>query len=191
MSALDTKMCRMLTIVLLVVLLVGVSPSEEDSTKNVFGQCILPLGMEEGRIPDNAITASSSYETKSVGPQNARIRQEKNGGAWCPKAQISSAIREYLEIDLTRNHLISWTETQGRFGNGQGQEYAEAFFLEYWRDTKWHQYRNLKGDRVRVVGKEIRSRPHCFEMIAVIVVDVTVARRCRNILMGNVCSCIT
>lgn len=148
MSALDTKMCRMLTIVLFLVLLVGASPSVEDSTKNVFGQCILPLGMEEGRIPDNAITASSSYETKSVGPQNARIRQEKNGGAWCPKAQISSAIREYLEIDLTRNHLISWTETQGRFGNGQGQEYAEAFFLEYWRDTKWHQYRNLKGDRV-------------------------------------------
>ncbi|KOC61458.1 Discoidin domain-containing receptor 2, partial [Habropoda laboriosa] len=111
-------------------------------------QCILPLGMEEGKIPDDAITASSSYETKSVGPQNARIRQEKNGGAWCPKAQISSAIREYLEIDLTRNHLIAWTETQGRFGNGQGQEYAEAFFLEYWRDMQWHQYKNLKGDRV-------------------------------------------
>lgn len=42
------------------------------ATRIVLGQCILPLGMEEGRIPDNAITASSSYETKSVGPQNAR-----------------------------------------------------------------------------------------------------------------------
>lgn len=78
-----------------------------------------------------------------------RIRQEKNGGAWCPKAQISSAIREYLEIDLTRDHLITWTETQGRFGNGQGQEYAEAFFLEYWRHEKWHQYKDLKGNKVR------------------------------------------
>ncbi|KAK1118518.1 hypothetical protein K0M31_014828 [Melipona bicolor] len=137
----------MLTIVSLGVLLATIVHGE-NSTKNVFGQCIFPLGMEEGKIPDDAITASSSYETKSVGPQNARIRQEKNGGAWCPKAQISSAIREYLEIDLTRNHLIAWTETQGRFGNGQGQEYAEAFFLEYWRDTKWHQYKNLMGDRV-------------------------------------------
>ncbi|XP_076169898.1 discoidin domain-containing receptor 2-like [Ptiloglossa arizonensis] len=141
-------MRRTLTIVSLVVLLATVASLVEDSTKNVFGQCILPLGMEEGKIPDDAITASSSYETKSVGPQNARIRQEKNGGAWCPKAQISSAIREYLEIDLTRDHLIAWTETQGRFGNGQGQEYAEAFFLEYWRDAKWHQYKNLRGDRV-------------------------------------------
>ncbi|KAL7299846.1 hypothetical protein TKK_0007180 [Trichogramma kaykai] len=120
----------------------------EEQTKNVFGHCILPLGMEEGKIPDDAITASSSYEMKSVGPQNARIRQEKNGGAWCPKAQISSDIREYLEVDLTRDHLITWTETQGRFGNGEGQEYAEAFFLEYWRDFKWHSYKNLRGDRV-------------------------------------------
>ncbi|XP_012140223.1 discoidin domain-containing receptor 2-like isoform X1 [Megachile rotundata] len=130
------------------ILVAASSPGEQRTARNIFGQCILPLGMEEGKIPDDAITASSSYETKSVGPQNARIRQEKNGGAWCPKAQISSAIREYLEIDLTRNHLIAWTETQGRFGNGQGQEYAEAFFLEYWRDSKWHQYKNLRGDRV-------------------------------------------
>lgn len=38
----------------------------------ILEKCILPLGMEEGRIPDEAITASSSYEMKSVGPQNAR-----------------------------------------------------------------------------------------------------------------------
>lgn len=49
---------------------------------------------------------------------------------------------------MTHDHLITWTETQGRFGNGQGQEYAEAFFLEYWRDKKWHQYKTIKGDRI-------------------------------------------
>lgn len=36
------------------------------------GECKAALGMEEGRIPDTAISASSSYEIKSVGPQNAR-----------------------------------------------------------------------------------------------------------------------
>ncbi|XP_057334847.1 discoidin domain-containing receptor 2-like isoform X2 [Microplitis mediator] len=127
---------------------VAAAAAAEHQIKNASAQCVLPLGMEEGKIPDDAISASSSYETKSVGPQNARIRQEKNGGAWCPKAQISNDIREYLEIDLTTDHLITWTETQGRFGNGQGQEYAEAFFLEYWRDSKWHQYKTLKGDRI-------------------------------------------
>ncbi|XP_014476730.1 PREDICTED: discoidin domain-containing receptor 2-like isoform X2 [Dinoponera quadriceps] len=133
---------------LLIKLLMLFSWCTGESFGNALEKCILPLGMEEGKIPDEAITASSSYEMKSVGPQNARIRQEKNGGAWCPKAQISSAIREYLEIDLTRDHLITWTETQGRFGNGQGQEYAEAFFLEYWRHEKWHQYKDLKGNKV-------------------------------------------
>ncbi|XP_026463457.1 discoidin domain-containing receptor 2-like isoform X2 [Ctenocephalides felis] len=106
--------------------------------------------MEQGRIPDHAITASSSYEAKSVGPQNARIRQEKNGGAWCPKAQISGEVHEYLEVDLVRDHLITWTETQGRFGNGQGQEYAEAFLVEYWRAAldRWVIYKDARGDKV-------------------------------------------
>ncbi|KYB29044.1 hypothetical protein TcasGA2_TC032247 [Tribolium castaneum] len=36
------------------------------------GECRTALGMEEERIPDHAISASSSYEAKSVGPQNAR-----------------------------------------------------------------------------------------------------------------------
>ncbi|KAL6259702.1 hypothetical protein P5V15_009617 [Pogonomyrmex californicus] len=136
------------TVRLLIKVLMLFSWCAKGSVGNALEKCILPLGMEEGKIPDEAITASSSYEMKSVGPQNARIRQEKNGGAWCPKAQISSAIREYLEIDLTKDHLITWTETQGRFGNGQGQEYAEAFFLEYWRHEKWHQYKDLKGKKV-------------------------------------------
>lgn len=79
-----------------------------------------------------------------------RIRQEKNGGAWCPKAQISSDIKEYLEVDLTRNHLITWTETQGRFGNGQGQEFAEAFLVEYWRPAlnQWIVYKDSRGEKV-------------------------------------------
>ncbi|XP_049961604.1 discoidin domain-containing receptor 2-like [Schistocerca serialis cubense] len=114
------------------------------------GRCHVALGMEEGRIPDSAVSASSSYEPKSVGPQNARIRQEKNGGAWCPKAQISSEVQEFLEVDLGRPHLITATETQGRFGNGQGQEYAESFHLLYWRDAlqRWAVYKDAQGRKV-------------------------------------------
>ncbi|XP_052126283.1 discoidin domain-containing receptor tyrosine kinase B [Frankliniella occidentalis] len=78
------------------------------------------------------------------------IRQEMNGGAWCPKAQISSEVREYLEVDLQAEHLVTRTETQGRFGNGQGQEYAEQFLLEYWRPglNRWVSYRDHGGYKV-------------------------------------------
>ncbi|XP_022175089.1 uncharacterized protein LOC111037041 [Myzus persicae] len=113
-------------------------------------ECRSQLGMEFSKIPDHRITASSSYEVKSVGPQNARIRQEKNGGAWCPKAQISSEVREYLEIDLDEDHLVTWTETQGRWGNGQGQEFTEAFTVEYWRKSigRWVEYKDSREGRV-------------------------------------------
>ncbi|XP_063925525.1 epithelial discoidin domain-containing receptor 1-like isoform X2 [Zophobas morio] len=143
MSA-SAKMLVVLTVGLCFLRL-GLGNSNADA-----GECRTALGMEEGRIPDHAISASSSYEAKSVGPQNARIRQEKNGGAWCPKAQISSEVREYLEVDLQKDHLVTWTETQGRFGNGQGQEYAEAFLVEYWRNSlnRWFTYKDSRGEKV-------------------------------------------
>jgi hypothetical protein len=55
-----------------------------------------------------------------------------------------------LEIDLHSVHVITATETQGRFGNGQGVEFAEAYLLEYWRPRlgKWVRYRDIKGEEV-------------------------------------------
>lgn len=49
--------------------------------------------------------------------------------------------------------MITATETQGRFGNGQGIEYAEAYMLEYWRPrlTKWIRYHNSKGEEVKTI----------------------------------------
>lgn len=35
-------------------------------------QCIAPLGMESGAIPDVDITASSSFDSGNVGPHRAR-----------------------------------------------------------------------------------------------------------------------
>lgn len=60
--------------------------------------------------------------------------------------------KEWLEIDLHRVHVITAVETQGRFGNGQGQEFAEAYMMEYWRPRlgKWVRYRNVKGEEVRL-----------------------------------------
>lgn len=48
--------------------------------------------------------------------------------------------------------MITATGTQGRFGNGQGVEYAEAYMLEYWRPrlNKWIRYRNNLGEEVRI-----------------------------------------
>ncbi|XP_024936412.1 discoidin domain-containing receptor 2 isoform X2 [Cephus cinctus] len=46
--------------------------------------------------------------------------------------------------------MITATGTQGRFGNGLGVEFAEAYLLEYWRPHlgKWVRYRDVKGEEV-------------------------------------------
>ncbi|XP_014208586.1 discoidin domain-containing receptor 2-like [Copidosoma floridanum] len=115
-----------------------------------LAQCVGPLGMESGAIPDNDITASSSFDSGNVGPHQARVRTENQGGAWCPKDQVTDDPRQWLEIDLHTVHLITATGTQGRFGNGVGVEYAESYVLEYWRPRlgKWIRYKDVKGHNV-------------------------------------------
>ncbi|KAM3968693.1 tyrosine kinase-like protein [Aphomia sociella] len=115
-----------------------------------ISQCIAPLGMESRLIADKDLSASSSFNEGNVGPQNGRLNQEIKGGAWCPKSQITTESTEWLEIDLHSVHVITGTGTQGRFGNGQGQEYAEAYVLEYWRPKlgKWVRYRSADGQEI-------------------------------------------
>ncbi|XP_043220793.1 discoidin domain-containing receptor 2-like isoform X2 [Amphibalanus amphitrite] len=92
-------------------------------------QCDHALGMESGEINDHQISA------------------------WCPQPVITSQVHEYLQIDLGRVTVVTAAETQGRFGNGRGVEWAEKYALQYWRpgaegDTGWRTYRNASGHTV-------------------------------------------
>lgn len=79
-----------------------------------------------------------------------RLKTDNNGGAWCPKHMVSNALKEYLQVDLLQTHVITAIRTQGRFGKGQGQEYTEAYVLEYWRPgfDKWQRWKNTQGKEV-------------------------------------------
>ncbi|XP_055850149.1 discoidin domain-containing receptor 2-like isoform X2 [Episyrphus balteatus] len=112
--------------------------------------CKNPLGMESGAIADFQITASSAHDMGNVGPQHARLKIDNNGGAWCPKHMVSRGLKEYLQIDLLQVHVITSIRTQGRFGKGQGQEYTEAYVLEYWRPgfTNWIRWKNIQGKEI-------------------------------------------
>ncbi|KAF5271003.1 hypothetical protein FQR65_LT05353 [Abscondita terminalis] len=112
-----------------------------------LGLCTSALGMESGAIKDSAVSASSAYDAGSVGPQHGRLRNDKNGGAWCPRQMVSRDAKEYLEINLEELHVVNGLRTQGRFGNGQGQEYAEEYMIEYWRIGfgSWVRWKNRTG----------------------------------------------
>ncbi|XP_026834385.1 uncharacterized protein LOC6543109 [Drosophila erecta] len=112
--------------------------------------CNVPLGMESLLITDAQITASSAHDMAFVGPQHARLKTDTDGGAWCPKHMVSNALKEYLQVDLLQTHVITAIRTQGRFGKGQGQEYTEAYVLEYWRPgfDKWQRWKNIQGKEI-------------------------------------------
>lgn len=79
-----------------------------------------------------------------------RLKIDNNGGAWCPKHMVSRGLKEYLQIDLLQMHVLTAIRTQGRFGKGQGQEYTEAYVVEYWRPgfVKWERWKNIQGKEV-------------------------------------------
>ncbi|KAF5282399.1 hypothetical protein FQA39_LY17596 [Lamprigera yunnana] len=114
--------------------------------------------METGAIPDEAITASSSY-VPNVGPKNGRLRVEKAGGAWCPKQQVEKGIREYIQVDLQDVYVITGIQTQGRYDRGRGQEYAEEYTLEYWRPSlgDWKEYKRWDGKKIFAKAKILFS----------------------------------
>ncbi|BFF93401.1 discoidin domain-containing receptor 2 [Drosophila madeirensis] len=128
---------------------VGGAPSGGVAALEI-GTCKQPLGMESGAIADFQISASSAHDMGNVGPQHARLKVDNNGGAWCPKHMVSRGLQEYLQIDLLQVHLVSAIRTQGRFGKGQGQEYTEAYVVEYWRPgfEKWIRWKSIQGKEV-------------------------------------------
>lgn len=48
--------------------------------------------------------------------------------------------------------VVTGLLTQGRFGNGRGQEYAEAYTIKYWRPglADFKEYRDTMGRTVRL-----------------------------------------
>lgn len=113
-----------------------------------------PLGLESRSIADSALSASSSYNEQSVGPQLARLNSESAGGAWCPSPQldIDNSGSEWIQVNLSAPFVITAISTQGRFGNGVGVEFVDEFWLEYSRDfgKTWHKWKSRKGSHVSV-----------------------------------------
>nr|XP_045601963.1 discoidin domain-containing receptor 2-like [Procambarus clarkii] len=96
------------------------------------GQCEAALGMQSFAIPDERLSASSYFDA-AVNAVYGRAHVEAGGGAWCPREMIHGEGQEFLEVDLGVLHVITKVEVQGRFGNGQGKEFARHYKLQLWR----------------------------------------------------------
>ena len=75
--------------------------------------CAIPLGLENGQIPDKDIVASSQYN-QYYGPERARLRKVSGGnfiGGWSPK---SSNQGQWIYFDLGKNTKVTRMALQGR-----------------------------------------------------------------------------
>jgi discoidin domain receptor family protein 2 len=95
-----------------------------------------------------------------------RLRHDNNGGAWCPKHMVTREALEYLEVNLHTMHVVVAVQTQGRFGNGMGREYAEVYMLEYWRpgfsSNMWARWKDRSGKEVSPGGATSVARDISF-----------------------------
>ncbi|XP_055017667.1 discoidin domain-containing receptor 2 [Boleophthalmus pectinirostris] len=107
--------------------------------------CRYALGLEDGRIRNEALSASSQWHF-TTGPQYARLNREEGDGAWCPQVASDS---QYLQVDLGRLTFLTVVGTQGRYAHNSGNEFARAYRLNYSRDgVLWKSWRNRQGNTV-------------------------------------------
>jgi len=119
--------------------------------------------MEDGRIGDTQLSASSTYQDMLVGASKGRLNSEAGGGAWCPRSVINSQDdkQQYLEIDLLVDHIITSILIQGRFANGLGQEFTEYYKLQFWREGFEEFVKYEKGE----AGELLRGNTDTYQVV--------------------------
>ena len=115
--------------------LLGFTPEETKQCKRI-------LGMQNDQIPDSAISASTSYNMNSMGPENGRLHfQAKSGeyGAW---AVSTNDQFQWFQVDFGSFTKVTGLSTQGRQDSGWWVKtyslsfsYDGLFFDDYKEDN--------------------------------------------------------
>ena len=97
----------------------------------------MSLGMEDGRIHDAAISASTSYSgnhAEKLGRLNL-VASSGKAGAWCAKSNNN---KQWLQIDLGTPTTVTRVVTQGRQDYNQ---WVTSYSLSYsLTGSYWVQY---------------------------------------------------
>uniref|UniRef100_A0A8B9Q6N5 F5/8 type C domain-containing protein n=1 Tax=Apteryx owenii TaxID=8824 RepID=A0A8B9Q6N5_APTOW len=78
-----------------------------------LNSCSMPLGMENGGIPNQRISASSYISTvlSSWSPSQARLNRQGRTNAWRPK--VTNSPSEWLQVDFEVTKKVTAIITQG------------------------------------------------------------------------------
>ena len=110
--------------------------------------------MEDGRIKDSQITASSVLKDRTPYAWLARLHRNIPGrGGWCPDItggkKTEKKYDQYIQIDLLNLTKITGIATQGR-SLFIGREYAKDYKISYRRDGGIWYFYGGKNQTVKV-----------------------------------------
>ena len=123
--------------------------------------CSMSLGLEDGRIRDAAMSASTIYNgnhAARLGRLNLVARSGKVG-AWCVKTKNN---KQWLQIDLGHPTTVTKVATQGRQDSSQ---WVTSYSLSYsLTSSYWVQYtvrgkkKVMSAGRITFISKKTESR---------------------------------
>ena len=103
-----------------------------------------PLGMSSGKIPDDAITASSYYSS-DYKPGYGRLKRVGSKCSWTPTA--AGKIGSWLQVDLGQLTTVTGIATQGTCYSG---EWAKSYSVSYSNEpNSWTLYEESGNVKVR------------------------------------------
>ena len=123
----------------------------------------MPLGLEDGRVPDPVMTASS-YNNIYDAPWNARLnrrRYSRFGGGWSPRR--NDRIR-FLQIDFQAMTKATRVATQGMHN---ANYWVTKYYIKYGKTkSRLVPYREGRSTKVRL--SLVRLRVNEFQPVVVL-----------------------
>ncbi|KAI8490368.1 hypothetical protein Bbelb_316360 [Branchiostoma belcheri] len=117
--------------------------------------CTDPLGMESGAIPDDSITASSTWRVDHHEPYRGRLNGVAGVGAWAVR---NNTIGEWLQVDLGEMKTVTGTIIQGRYHHAD--QWVTSYKLQHSVDgLSWITYASSDGSEQVFPGNTDRNTP--------------------------------
>ena len=116
----------------------------------IADKCDVPLGIQDGRITQSMLKASSMYN-RYYGPWSARLQARNHGairGGWLARVNNN---RQWLQIDLGAKSVVKRIATQGRYDANQ---WVTSYTVSYSNNgVRFYPYRENR--RVRVCSLRV------------------------------------
>jgi len=123
--------------------------------------CQMSLGLEDGRIQDGAMSASSVYNNYHAAKLGRLNLQAKAGnvGAWCVKKNDAF---QWLRIDLGGRTTVTKVATQGR---QDGNQWVTSYAISYYPVKLSWEYVMTHGKKKIFAGNFDRDSIVVHEML--------------------------